>query len=477
MNKQTKIPFLLFSLLFFASWASANPLRISALGNNSEVYTVHVGTLGEFFPEQSQGASDPSVVVLDIHRPEQASERHMVPATAGDEIETDVRLLYSKETGFLNVVWQSQAAGEAGAGEARVFLAHFDGSDWSAVDEIYFGTARPTIVATTDDFHVEVEDGTSSFHADRQILHLVWSQESGAQFELAYSPVILLNGVYIGTQEVLFLPHLDPDPNQAGDTPFSTVQVSVKDNDELDRVTLTFASSASQRVTTYDIEIVRLEFVHFGDLVRELILGSEDFDPREISNFAEKLGVQLINIGHRRTLRSRSFLTPSVVDFVASGVTQYVLDHGTDYSVDDLELLANDLKNEVLTLTSSLYSPPAVAATAQQPKRSVTAATSTVTLDAGDMIGDGSIAMPSHVLELRFAREMPLPPAANESSEMGLFTSDDGKRFLVAWLDDEQVLRYVESTYDGDWSSPHVLQLNDNLTRDQALSLLEQRIR
>lgn len=451
--------------------ASAAPLERSVLANDGTVYEVHSGLHVDLFPalDPAGANAEESVLVLDITRPGETVERTIVPPTSGEEFEFSPGLLYSKETGQLNVVWESHQADEV-----SVLLARFDGVEWASIDEIFFDSAghRPTIAVTTDAFHVDIEDGPS-IDAERQILHLIWSQSEATEYQLGYSPVILLNGTYIGSQETLSLPHLNPDANQEGDATLPEMfQITVNDSD-FDQVSLSFASSATRLATTYRIDITPMEVVHLGDLIRDFVLEGEGFNPQNIAAFADQLGITIIDTGRRRQFRSRSVLSSSVLDYVASGASRFVREHGVSYGDDQLATLADDVKQEILQLSSSLYF-PASATTSQAKSKS---SNSFLVINVSDALGDEASPARSHVLELRSAFEVALPDSGG--NEMKLLTSDSGQDFLAAWPDAENVdlLWYVESKPDGTWSEAQALLLSDSLTLKQAHSLLAQRLR
>lgn len=452
----------------------AAPLDSTALGNGGEIYEVRAGAFGELFPDEVHGNDDRSVVALDIKLPGEATRRLVVPPTMGAETESSPRLLYSKETGALNVVWMSRAAGEV-----SVHLIGFDGSDWSStVDELYFDPegVAPLMALTVDELHLDLQGG-ASVDAERQVLHLVWRREVAGQPSLGYAPAIILNGALLGVGETLDLPHLNPAPGGPGNPVLApTFGLSVADED-LDRVTLTFGSSQSRRVTSYDIEVVPMEIVHFAQLIREQVL-SGDFDPADIVGFADTLGVQMIDAGHRRKLRSRVVLTPSVIDFVASGTTRWIRENGAGYGAGALADLAADVGDEALRLATSLFtSVPAVGQSSGVKSRRTDSDPSALVIDVSDLIDDSESQLSSHVLDLRFAVEMSLPDS--QGSEITLFTSDDGRSFLASWPDarEPSVLWYVESGFGGSWQPHRKLQLGEDLSLEEAHALLQQRIR
>lgn len=470
------IPTLTFlGLIAGPAWVTAAPLVSTALGNGGEVFEVRVGTYAELFPGAAGEDGERQVAVLDVTRPGEATRRLVVPPTMGPERESSPKLLYSKETGSLNVVWIRRAAGEVSA-----HLMSFDGSEWSpSVNEIYFDPdgIAPSMALTEDELHLDLDDGTS-VDAERQILHLVWPREADGQMTLGYVPVILLNGVFLGVGETLFLPHLNPTPDASGHPVLPpTFHVAVADED-LDRVTLTFGSSASGRVTSYDVEIVPMEIAHFAELIRDRVLDFESFDPADIVRFADRLGVTIIDIGHRRTLRSRVVLTPPVIDYVASGTTRWVLEHGNEYGGDQLAELAADAGSEALRLATSLYSsasaPGGSSGVKSLPEKHDP---SNLVIDVSDLIDDSGSPLAAHVLELNFAVEIGLPDS--QGSEITLFTSNDGRSFLASWLDldDPSVLWYVESGFGGSWLPHRRLQLGESLSLEEAHALLQQRIR
>lgn len=476
MKKNTTTLLTILGLSTMPTWVSAAPLVSTALGNGGEIYEVRAGTYGELFPEDTNGTADRSVLALDVTLPGEATRRLVVPPTVGSETELSPKLLYSKESGAVNVVWTSLAGGEV-----SVHLTRFDGSDWSAgTDEIYFNPdgVVPLMALTEDELHLDLEGG-ASVDAERQVLHLVWPRVVDGQSMLAYVPAIVLNGDFLGVGETFDLPHLNPASDGPGHPEMApTFFVSVADED-LDRVTLTFGSSESRRVTSYDVEVVPMEIVHFAELIREHILDSEDFDPTDVVGYADTLGTYLIDIGNRRNLRSRVLLTPSVLNYVASGTARWIRDNGATYDAGQLAELAADAGSEALRLATSLFSSgtPVGESSGVKSLRTSDSDTSALVIDVSGLLDGSESPIPSNLLELSFAVEVALPDS--QGSEITLFTSDDGRKFLASWLDpgDPSVLWYVESGFGGSWQPYRKLQLGESLSLEQAHALLQQRIR
>lgn len=448
----------------------AAPPSSTALGNGGEIFAVHTGSSNELLPDQP--GADRAIAVLDVTRPGEETVRLAIPPTLGAAVESSAGLIYSRETGALNIVWQSEIAGES-----SVLVYRFDDSGFAeSVDEVYYDPsgAHPMMELTHDEFHVEIDD-TTELRAERQILHLVWPQDEGGQSTLGYTPVILMNGAYIGTQDTLSLPHLDADANESGDGSMAPIlRVKVRDDDH-DRLTLIFGSSQSGRVTAYNLEIVSMDVSHLGEIVRDFVR-DEGFDPGEVASFIDGLGVRIISVG--RTLRSRTLLTPTVLDFIAAGSQQWVQDHSAEYDVGDVEAFAFDLQQTTLALATGLLTPaPAAAAPKSVRAESVGSKFSGLVIDGGDLPGDDPSSAPTHFLELRFAVELPVPDSAGSTIE--LMTSEDGERFLAAWLDPEapDVVRYVESQPDGTWSEPLMLELGSVGTIEDTRTLLQLRLR
>jgi hypothetical protein len=457
-------------LLSIPSWGAAEDLSVSVLGNLGEVYSVQAGTYGELFPDgQAAGAEHP-ILVLDVLRPGSDTERQIVPTTFGLEVESAPRLLYSKLGERLNVVWASRIETET-----SIFLARFDRDGWSAVEELYFhpGGVVPRPALTTDALHLETGDG-EALDLERQTLHLVWPRVEEGEFTVGYMPILFLNGSFIGWKEPFTFRHLDGDANAAATAQLPDT-LRVRPHAERDSVSLTFGSTAGGRVTTLEVGLVPMEMVYLSDEIHDLVL-QLGFDPEDLASFADQLGVTIVGVGARG--RGRSRLTLSLVDYVAAGVRNRVLDTGGSYAADQADLLADDLRAYALELTQSLFSPAVAGArTAKsRPTRDDSKSSSILEIDVSGVFEDDDSAPTSHVLELRSAVEWPLPDSGG--AELTLFTSDDGVNLVAAWQDAAaRKLWYVESNLDFTWSEPQALDLGERLTLEQAHELLQKRVR
>ncbi len=439
------------------SWASASPLARSALDTSGTAYLVQAGTYGDLIPEGDGAEAGGELLVLDVFRPGQESERLIVPTTLGPEVESSPVLLYSREGDALDVLWQSRLDDEV-----AVHLTRFDGTAFSPVEEVYFSPdgVVPKVAVTHDALHLEIGDDV--VRAERHIVHLFWMQEVDGVGLAHYTPVLFLDGAFSGWKEVFSFPHLNTDPNQVAHARLPEL-LHVATNGDRDSVRLTFGSSASGKLTTYELEYLPMDVVYLSDLIRELALDA-DFDPGDISGFSGNMGAELIGVGLRA--RSRTHLTPEVLDFVATGLSERILETGADYGASDAEALAEDLRQHTLERLSGLFAPAAVAAKSSG---------SLIEIDAGGLLGDEPGPAPNHILDLRVALERPVPEAGGR--KLTVYTSDDGLELLAFWKD-RGVLWYVESRLDEDtWSEPRPLRLGEGLSLADARELLRQRIR
>lgn len=457
-------------LLSLPSWGATEELSTSVLGNSGEVYSVQTGSYGDLFPGGDEVEAERPILVLDVLRPGEETERLIVPTTFGLEEESAPGLIYSKQGGRLNVVWASRIENEA-----SLFLARFDRDGWSAVHELYFNPegVLPELGLTSDALHIETRDG-EALDLERQTLHLVWPQVEGGDFTVGYMPILLLNGSFVDWKEPFTFRHLDADANAVAASLLPDT-LRVQSHADRDSVSLTFGSTASGRVTTLEVGLVPMDLVYLSDTIHDLVL-EMGFDPEDIANFADKLGVHITGVGSRG--RGRSRLTLSVVDYVAAGVRDRVLDSGGSYTADQVDLLADDLRGYALELVESLFS-PAVAEgrkARSRPTEDDSKGRPILEIDVSDLLGDGNAGPTSHILELRNAVEWPLPDS--HGAELTLFASDDGESLVAAWLDAAgQKLWYAESNLDLTWSEPQALVLGEELTLEKAQALLQERVR
>ncbi len=454
MNKKVTTLVLFFGILI-SSHAVAAGFPTSVLGNSGDVFAVRVASYGDLFPEGADAGAETRLLVLDVTRPDGAIEQRVVPGTVGAQRESASWLLYSKRSGVLNVIWQSRAGRNL-----SLYTVSLEGGEWSGVDEIYLNpaAAKPKYVMTQDSFAFESEEGEAQA-VERHVLH-VFRPRADALDAVEYTPIIFLDGRFVGTYEAFLFYHLNANANEppAALLP-EFLQVTANDNQNV--VSLVFGSAESGRLTTYQIGNLSLAFSSLGAEVESFALTAE-VDPDDLSSFAGTMGAHIIGIGHRSRLDS------AILGYLAGEVEDWIVGSGTRFAEEEPEILAAELRGLVLELSTSLV----FGASA-----STTKSGSVLEIDLGHLGGDESGPGLTYAMDLRLAAEVPVPETGGE--ELSLFTSESGASFVAFWTDQRDTLWFVESRFGDDetWSQPQSLVLGEQLSLEQARPLLRQRIR
>jgi len=453
----------LFSIAILALAALAPPALAetpSFLGNQGEIYRVETGELGELFADPEHPSAHRPILALDVVGAEGQRELLAVPGTEGPGSDRLLVALYEKSTGLLEILHEVRD----GKGRSSIALVNFDGEtfseSWEITSAIHpLGETRVAI--THDSYELELADG-DSIVASRRVIHVVQLEGRGEEAEVFYTPVILVEGSYIGWTETFSLTELaaDAETTLKSEPPeelFETLDLATTDNGR--KVMVSFASSLDGSLSILEIGILPVELVHLSDEIRDHIvdLTADGIDPAEVSSLADDARNQIINVGYQMNFN------PDVIDYLASDTEAWIQESAESYG-DDLDALAQDLRDRTLDLVAALFAVDLSYAEGED-------GLPILEIDLGNL-GDASPA--SQVLELRRPLHRTIPEIG--LGELELHTSPDGRELAVSWYDAESgALSYVESTADG-WTEPRTLELGDDLSRGEARTLLERRL-
>lgn len=450
--------------LVLAALLGSAPVRATALsnavlGNSGELYELVFGTYGELFGEGFAAAADDPVLALDITGVNGRAERLLVPGTEGPRHESPAALMHDLRTDNLFVLWQSDELGEG----TLLRLTTLRGGQFFGVVEIEDPTlaelSRTQVVLTHDRYQVELENGDKEL-ISRTILHLAWTAREVGATDIRYTPLIFLNGSYIGWHEVFSLRDLlvgeplDPPAQMHPGLESALRLETTRDNQ---RVLASFASAQTGELSVVDIGVMPLELAMLSDMVREVVGGLEDdFDPRELVAFADGARLEIIGTGFRRKLHTR------LVDYVADEVAKEIVAVGAELAPRGYDVLTEHLRQFVVSLTTPLVTTdisfvPGVGDS------------QVVEIDVGGLFGEGAI--PAQILDLHVVRSVPLPRTGGGMTT--IYTSRNGQDLLVVWEDSERGrYDYVEWLAGADdWSERRRLLLDDPVRAHQVLRL------
>lgn len=461
------------SLLALGLVAAARPAAAShqeaVLGSKGELYTVRTGTYGALFPGGTDTDKTNPVLAIDVLRPGAAVERRLVTGTADEDVESAPALVFEDETDTLFIVWVSRISSI----HSIFRLASFDGAHWSAPIDITgnpFSPKTPPQLAITRDTHRQADSDGNPVVRHRTVLHIAWSEEnSQGLYDAYYTPIILEEGSYLGWNPVYRLDGFDGGA-QASATPAPAADPSLVRAPTLqpgrDSQTLVaaFASSASGRLVTAEIDVL----------------------PAQLLRLAEKTRAQIIDLGVRRKMTD--------LQAIATRVRSFVIDNGGDYqpevarSISDLvgayivasgqsptgpggiQSLAAGTRAQIIDLGAKLsgrgLKDTALAAVASDVKPQ--------TLEISAAPNGPTDGNPTaHLFQVRPASSLAAPQAGDGA--VRVFTSDTGDELLVSWASSDKVT-YRLSQGSG-WSDPREIVISETLDLDAVYDILSQRVR
>ncbi|MCP4653809.1 MAG: hypothetical protein GY856_00170 [bacterium] len=470
---KTKNSFLLSLALLVAAagagGAVASDLPTAALGSSGEVVELIGGTYGELFPESGEVPpegdkwevpADHEVLALELSWPDQTTERRLLPDTEDAQAESLAALLYDRSTDALVAIWQSEEPSE---GALLKLVPVVDGafSDVVTIEDPTLASIGPSkIVLTRDRYSIRLgEDQRET--VNRTILHVTWMAFDGSEIDVRYTPLVFIDGLYCGWNEVFSLRDLlvgeGVDPNrELSDQLLSTLELEVTRGGQ--RILATFVSPRSGELAVVDIGVLPLELAYLGDEVRDLLLSmADEFVGNDLQSFAGGARLEIIGVGRRHSLN------PALVDYVAGEVSDEILAVGAEYSIAEFGDLVSYLRDFTIDVTS-----PLITSTLNHTR--ATDNSQVIEIDIGNLLHG-----PTQILDLKIRSSRPAP--ATGEGPTTVYTSEDGEDTLIAWEDPEDGrLYYVESLEEG-WSEPRSLLIDEKLTPERAHELLKLRVR
>jgi hypothetical protein len=450
----TRVTATALALGFLLSVSASAYDRTGALGSAGEIYLTRVGSYGVLFPKGNAYPASNVVLTLEVSRPGQAPDRILVPGTEGADIESASLAVYEEDSKTLFLVWQSNFSGIN-----RLVLRSFKDGSFGPPIEVAAGTfqapmSAPQAVVTRDEFFVPTANGTTAT-VHRTLLHLVWWQENGAENQVLYAPIILIEGIATQAHSVLALNDLD----RSADNPaaaaeilpqlYQAPRIQTGRNDH--SVVVSFANERNGQLAVLDITVLPGEISFIADKIRAHIIDIGRRNP-SAQTIADKIRAHIIDIGR---------LNPGVVSFLSNDVYQHILSRGEPYvAAGNYTGLADDVSAYATRSATNLLENGRLG---EAPD----------TTDILRLADDETDELGAPRLQVRRVFSRPAPRTATAPNT--IFSSKDGKAVLVAWDTASQV-RYRESSPEG-WSEVLAIQITPELTREQAYNFLEQRLR
>ncbi|HRC85865.1 MAG TPA: hypothetical protein PK413_09685 [Thermoanaerobaculia bacterium] len=451
----TSLSACLLFLAFGAAPALADAGPEAALSSNGEIYLAQSGACRSLFAGCPPAAANNPVLAIDVVRPGQPLERLLVPETGGPEAEGEPALLLEDSTNNLFVIWESRLSG----GRSRVNLAWLHEHEWSPVAEISGAIdplkGPPQVVITRDSYTTVADQGALVTH-QRTVLHVVWWEKSRSFEQVYYTPIVVEDGSYFGSNRVYNLTNLDSSPLPDNN---ATLPANLSRSARLEpgatshSVVIGFVNPITHRFLTFEVQVVLGELSQLADgIAAEMLQHADLFDGGDLVAFSDRIRSHTVEIGAR--------LHPAVVGYVADQVAQAILDLGGVYRGNLPELSKRIRSHTVEIGARSLEGSNAGG--------NDHLVGGILFLDPDSSTGDVS-----HAIRLRQMASFPAPLVGDGT--VSLLLNPDGRRAIVAWQKDDSL--YYRETAETDWDITHHIAITKKVSVELAQRVLEGRLR
>jgi hypothetical protein len=426
----------------------------SAVSSGGSFYKLMAGRFVDLFGANPALPAENSVLALDIVPAGEALQRWVVPGTEGLELESAPALLFDEPSSTLHLVWNSRATGNVPT--AQLWLRSFGPQGWGDAIDLSGGTIadkRSLALAVTSDHFQTVVAGVETQVA-RRVLHLAWIETTELGATAFYTPIVFLDGRYIGWNPVVRLDDLvqaeTPSPVVAAAALRERVALEV--GRAGDRVMIGFVDARTLRVATAEVRLLPGELGRLAEGARGHIIeyGTTHF-PQDIPGLAEDARGHIIEYA--------TALHPAMAAYVADGARAFLL--GADPSTG-LEAFADGARGTVLTLGDQVVGGGLVNGCAGAGSL----------LELPPLVPQEGLDFPQF-FALRGVRFWGAPELPADAAPL-LLVAPDGERALVGWLAGSQ-LAYRETLPDGFWSVIRSLDLTQVQFGD-AFAALESRL-
>lgn len=429
----------------------------AVLGNDGELYLVKTGTYGALFPAGHEADPGNSVLALEISRHGEAPQRVLVPDTSDKAFESSPAVFFETDSSTVFLVWESRLSST----QFSVRLASFDGKNWVPTIEINNSTkSSPQIaatlqLATTRDSHKEKDADGEPVVRHRTILHLTWSEESAGGLEAFYTPVILVDGTFIGSNPILTLNSFDRSDDQPASPVASELVRSpmVQAGDDRRTVVVSFTSAVTGRLIALEVDVLPTQIRRLADKARAYIIDLGAEQKPDVPTVAAK--------ARDFILSSSGEFQPEVARSLADLLYAHILAQDSSPGpVNELKPIADDARAYIIDLGAKFSSGRVLKSS---PAR---------LLQIVEKPADDEENPPAHLLQVRTASSRPAP--AIGGGIVRVFVSDTGTSLLVSWAGKDRV--YYRDSLGNGWSDVRELKLSDSFDLSKAYEVLDQRV-
>ncbi|HVT57557.1 MAG TPA: hypothetical protein VHR45_04080 [Thermoanaerobaculia bacterium] len=480
----------IFGLFWGLLWAIAAGLlapaafaeqRDAAVGGGGELYTVQADLFGSLFPGRTDVDPATPVLALDIARPGGPPQRLLVPETNGTSVESSPSVVFEDATKTVFLLWETRVDSTT----SLLTLASYDGTRWSDQIKILGNTAlaiktSPQMVLTRDSYLDAAPDGVP-FARTRTVLHVVWAEQSpSGLYQVFYSPVVLQDGVYLGTNPIYNLNSFDQGPASpaAATSPGLARALTLQGGQDGQSVVAAFTSQLTNRMMSVAVNVLPRQLGIYADVMRAkaIEIGSRVGYPSNRQTMANQLGAAAVKYG--------GAFQPEVVQAVVARVTATVLrSDGTT----SLQVLAEGLHSVIIEIGVRLGGRgvryPFANSTPAAPPAPFIA-------EVGSGLIDGNPA-PTHLFCFQLAFTYPIPALGLDAGAVDgiqMFVSPAADSLMLAWQSRPAgsagdggsagpgAVSFA-TTRGGDWTPVYHLQLGGGMDAQHAYRVLEQKVR
>lgn len=417
----------------------------AAVGTGGEVYTVLEGSYTQLFPNRPAPDADPPALALDIAHSDGTEERLLVPETETSDTEDSASLFFEDGSDTLFILWQTKFH----LIHSKLSLVSYKEGEWSSVVEIwgsqYGWKTSPQLTVTRDIYKILDENGDPQSLA-RTVVHVVWSESRADGLHSLYSPIVLIDGIHQGRSPVYDLSELATSPSvesAPGAIPEGLAgAVRVRPGRNAQTIVIGFPDQERGRLVSLEIEILPGEVAHLADrLGHQIIEIGHDLFPDQPGKLAERLGHQIIEIGRSLDLH------PGLTAYSAAVVEGELLRAAPD---EPLNSLADRLGHQIIEIGARM--------TDRGVDRFLSKSGYRLLSIPIEELEDVTSRNAPNLVRVTSISSLPAPTIeAGEGAEVSLLLSRTGVDILVAWQT-EQAIRYLESKKGG-WTGPYDLQL------------------
>jgi len=450
--------FLSFLLAVLATGSTFADQRLIALGADGDLYQVETGLARDLFPGVLH--TDNPVLALTVTRPDAPPHRLLVPGTEGAEVESVPSLFYEEVSGASYLIWESRS----NYIHSEIKLASFAGGEWSTpielTGEFFSLKTSPSLAITRDSYITFDEHGQPRVHP-RTIYHTIWWEEAAAGERVVYSPVVLVDGAYIGWNPLFVLNDLGfaPGPGLSYTATDNLVRApSIQAGQNTNNVVVGLVDPASEQLIELEISVVAGELSSLAHEVAEAILEAGERQPYDVGVLADRARGHLIDFGARLRMH------PGVIDTLA-GEAFHVVALATP-AAEPLSELADRARGHLIDFGARMADQGLNSADGEKPNWPLEF--------PGAEAVTGTRGEPLHSVQVKLTAVRPIP-RTNPGAPSTLYLSRSGEEALVAWQVGNTL--FYQESQGSEWGPTHRLKIGPSLDLERAHGILEQRIR